>query len=269
MHLQITSSRIATECTNIIGGMNMFSSNVSIGSRTFRRIAFLAAALVTGSATSALASTVILTGGESGDGLTISPSTVLVATTAIGGTSAPVQGVTFAVPTGSATLASTTGVNGVTVTIADATKYTDSGMTYPDNSINQSDDNALKTVMNVISGNYNAPIVVSVSGLADDTQYAVDVLQSSVGYGGRTQTVSFSDSTPTETAVLDGSDGYNTHDVLTSDGGGDLSVTIENPHDSGNAGVLNAFVISSVPEPASLGLMSIAALGLMRRRRRA
>jgi hypothetical protein len=213
MHLQITSSRVATERKNIFGGMNMVSSSVSTGSRTFRKIAFLAAALVTGSATSAFASTMLLTGGDPGEGLTLNSADVLVATTAIAGTSETVQSVTFTVPTGSTPTATNT-ANGVTVTIS-APNTLSGSFTYPgDESMpptnpSTPNDNALKALMDNISFNYGGtkpPMIISVSGLAHNTQYTIDLLESSIGYGARTQYVSFSDSTPTETVNLGNSD---------------------------------------------------------------
>jgi hypothetical protein len=244
--------------------------------RSFKLSGVVAAGLLSACAVSASASTVILSGGESGDGLNL--ANALVATTAVGGAGATVQGVNFATPTptysdpptDSNLIGGTTAADGVTVNISAPFRYSASGVTYsPDNTVNQPDDNDLKTALKVISGNYGPPIVVSVSGLADNAQYAVDVLQSSSGYNGRTQTVSFSDPTVlAEVVNLDSTDVYNTHDVLTSDGSGDLSVTISD-NAMGNSSVLNGFVISTaVPEPASLGLMSIATLGLMGRRRR-
>lgn len=269
----------------------------------------VAGALAALSTSSAYASTVSLASGDAGYGLDLNPANVLVASGPVGATSFlslstatdTIQGVTFDLPSNSGGYVAN---NGVTVSIGTSSgslnhlayNASDGYLYYtttsnvnngssnnsttanpqPTDTVSNNLEDLVKTDVNYTGGEADS-LVITISGLTVGQTYDLDLIQSNTCYAQRDQSIYFNNSpTATENNYLWSSSSssgsayiYDSNDDVTAVGAGVITVTITSTT-SGQPPVINGVVVSSVtPEPATLGLMSVASLGLLARRRRA
>lgn len=282
--------------------------DVSAGRRNFlgdRHQALLVAVtagIVLGQAASA--SVVALTNGGPAGGLSLDAANVVAAQDAVSSAEATasspntvptevVQGVTFNSSQG-----------GVNVSITYDPAPGDSGIFTPEtpDQFSTSDPNnaPLLAIDNagLLYNSHSKPapqITATITGLTPGGTYTIDSLASVLGYGnyqggaGRSEIVSAGPTalTPTATDQADIFNGnlYDIHQTGVVATGGTIVVTYSgtaNPaYQNGGTGqysndewpndgaVLTAVIVTQVPEPASLGLLTLGGLGLLARRRRA
>ncbi len=206
--------------------------------------------------------TVALTGGDPGQGLTLDPARVVHAYNIQGSSSASVQGVTFT--------PYTAGTGGVYTTLnnpfaGDQTSPNDSG---------------LKQVLAALAwdgastGNTSTPLLFNFSGLISGASYRFDLLYFSGRWGPREQAIVANNSLVGVVTVSQ-TTAFVTSFFVQADETGGISLLTQRSGLHGGTGVqdgslLNGLVLSAIPEPASatmwagLGCVSWA---LGRRRR--
>ena len=203
------------------------------------------------SVSAAQAAVITVTGGDVGQGLTLNPSNVIYAVDFGGGASTTVQGVSFVTSHANVT--------------ADGNNGFDPGDPFSGTETS-SDDTGLKSIIR--SGRFFdfAAGKIIISGLSANTNYQVDLLAAG---NGRTMTVAYNNGSVVDSQALSGSTAYNYSNVATSAGDGTLVVNMNVTEGFANS-VFSAVVVSNpVPEPATVAVVAIGAMGLMARRRRA
>jgi hypothetical protein len=204
--------------------------------------------------------TVPLSGGDLGQGLTLDPSKVLFAfgLNAIGSTT--VQGVTF-----------------VPLALGIPSTATLSPFAAGQNS---ADDNALGGLLQTVTWNQGglSPIQKTFSGLVPNGQYRFDVLQWSAQYATREQAIVVNGALVAITTVSLGSESaQNTYFDTFANASGQIDFLMTQSGSYGGIGhqdgvIANALVLSSVsavPEPSTYAaIFGVAALGFAAYRRR-
>ncbi len=169
------------------------------------------------------ASVILLTGGDPSGGLTLNPANVVGAFYAPG---SPADSQTF---------------QGVTFTANPNFTYSAGRFSAnsPDTSVNAgftnvtptTQDNNLLSLMNagLIYNGSVTTLTLTISGLADNTAYRVDSINSLIGYDGRTNTVGYNGNAPADTVtygtVGSPSNGiYDIHDTVTSNASGTITI---------------------------------------------
>ena len=108
---------------------------------------------------------------------------------------------------------------------------------------------------------------VTITGLTAGSSYRVDNIVSLVGISGRPDQVSYDGASAVQADTLASptSNGiYDIYDTVTADSNGKIVVDFTGP----NGPFYNAVVVSSVPEPAALGLFAIGGMCLLLLKRR-
>lgn len=207
--------------------------------------------------------TVQLTGGDPGQGLTLEAARVLYAYNMRGSSNISVQGVTF-----------------TPYSIGSGTTYNTANNPFAGDQTS-SNDIALRGVLGTLdwdgasTGGTSTPLQFTFGGLTPGSNYRFDLLYYSGVWGPREQAVVANNSlvgivTVSQTMA------FSTSFFMQADGTGNLSLLVQRSGLYGGTGVqdgalLNGLVLSSVPEPASAGVF--AGLGcvawMLGRRRRA
>ncbi len=198
--------------------------------------------------------TVQLTGGDVGQGLTLDAGNVVLAWNIQGSGSHTLQGVSFANHT--------------------IGNIFSGGFSFGGGE-SSANDTALFGLLN--EGAWDnlgaSPITLTFSGLTADASYRLDLIQSTLGFAGREQAIVVNGGLVTIVALAQYA-AYNTTFVTTADENGDISLRVAASAGYGGSGaqdgaVLNALVITAVPEPATYAaLLGLAAMGLVLWRRR-
>lgn len=251
-----------------------FSSRSSLMAKV--AIAGAAAAFVTGAAN---ANTIQLTTGDPtatapGGSTSVTLSNVVDAifsTTSGGPTTAIWQGVTFGSTNANINQTGVTqfGENG------SGDNASNAGFT---NSTPDANDTALLNLVNngLAFNSSTAPNAMTavISNLTANTNYRIDNIISLLGYtGSRTDEVSYNGGTPTSadtitygaTPAANANYIYDVYDVVNSGANGTITVDYSG---TGQGPFYSALIVSSVPEPASAGLLAIGAVGLLLLKRR-
>lgn len=201
--------------------------------------------------------TVILTGGDAGQGLTLDAGNVTLAWDIQGSGSFTLQGVSF----------------------ANHTIGTQFGGSFDfGGGESSADDTALIGMLN--EGAWDnlgaSPITFTFSGLTPNASYRFDLIQSVLAYAGREQAIVVNGSLVTIVALAQYA-AYNTTFLTTADVNGDIDLLVAASGGYGGSGVqdgaiLNALVLTSVaavPEPVTYAaLLGLGALGVVLWRRR-
>lgn len=196
--------------------------------------------------------TVQLTGGDAGQGLTLDASHVVLAWD-IQGSGGTVQGVNF---TGQPKANYFGGAFDFQGTATTADDYALSGLIG-----NGGWD-----------GGGSAPLTFTFTGLAANASYRFDLIQSVLGYQTREQAIVVNGSFVT-LVNLESYKAYNTTFLTTADSNGEISLLMVRSGGYGGFGtqdgaVLGALVLTAVPEPATYAvLFGLVALGLVAWRR--
>jgi hypothetical protein len=200
--------------------------------------------------------TVVVTGGDAGQGLTLNAGNVVTAWNVnSGGGPVTLQGVIFVDHT-----------LGTTFTGAPPLNF--------GGSETSGNDLTLATMLNQGSwdGINATPLAFTFTGLTPNASYRFDLLQSLIHYGQREQAIVVNGSLVTLVQVNPFVP-LNTSFVTTADGIGEIDLLVIQSGTYGGSGtqdgaVLNALVLSTVPEPATYAvLFGLGALGLVAWRR--
>ena len=233
----------------------------------------LSAAAVLGTAVASQAA-VLVTGGDAGEGITLNAANnVYALNIALGNTPDPVtlQGVSFsgAVPS-IAVGAGTFGPYGAAFT----------GVTPSITGTSANDTAATQIAGDLFFGSGSTAMSnglpfysLIASNLTPGASYKLDVIQTVGNASGRTQNVLLNGTVvdtvvlPTASTVGGIAPVFNTSATAIADGSGQITLGFEQA--AGDGPVFSAVSVSSVPEPASLGLLGLGGLTLLRRRRTA
>lgn len=211
---------------------------------------------------SAWAQTVVLTGGDAGQGLTLNAANVVTARNVGSASSFTVQGVSFTGQTG----------------LGSGGDYAVS-FGYPGGSENSANDLALRSVVQSLAfaASGSGGINLTLTGLAANGAYHIDLIQS-VGssYNPREQAIAINGVFQTFvslTKVM--TSGYVSGFDVNANGSGTITVQLVNSSVFGGSGaqdgaVLNGYVLTAVPEPAAtvgwIGAVGLVAAMAWRRR---
>lgn len=201
-----------------------------------------------------------LTGGEAGEGLTINTEDVVYAYNTGQNTNPTIQGQEF-----SPFLPPSTASGNVT-TVGFGNYAGDPFA--PQFTIEGADDEAMYVLLRSLIYTLDAsgPGTLTITGLDANTVYRLDLLVHTPG--DRTETFTIN-GVLTDSFTAQGGSSYNVTNLVNSgvsgpEGTGQIVVSLTG---AGNP-IINGFVVS-VPEPASLGVVALAGLALLGRRRRA
>jgi hypothetical protein len=217
------------------------------------------------------ASYVGLTGGDPSGGLTLNPSNVVdalytpvhntgpgtAALTTTSGTQQVWQGVTFT-PTNSNMSRS----SGTYLLYSSEDTGTNSGNAGFTDTSNTTQDTNLLDLVN--AGLDYKSATVTVNGLSPNSTYQVDSIISLIGYGagGRTDAVAYNGGTPTASDTITFNNTnyiYAVQDMVASTASGTITIDY-----SGSQGPFySAIVVSSVPDPTTIGLLGVGTMGLL------
>ena len=201
----------------------------------------------------ASANVITFTGGDPGEGITLNNPLYAVDPK---GVTTILQGVTFATSNANVSMPSMGAVT------AD---YVDSG-----DETATPNDNALYSILTQHDSAYSLlstpTAVITISGLVAGDSYVINTL---VAYGtgidnGKLLTETFSyngASTPSDTLTPIVGSGYDVQDTVVAQSGGDITEAIAST--TGNNITFSALAVTAVPEPASLGLLTVGGLGLL------
>lgn len=257
-----------------MSGMSKFNLRLAAGA-SVALLAFV-------SATSGVrASVADLSGGdaagvETSSNLSLSPSTIVDAVSAYvvtaqagtGPTTATVQGVLF--PTGASNLSITGG----------AITYIGSQAAFgPTDTDETTDPTANDSALLNLIGDQTLftpnTITATISNLTPGQTYKIDSLLSDVGFATRNETINYNgNATPAESFLVGGALGTNSSDIFNASNlvqaqaNGQIVATYTSTT-AGQGPVLNALAVSTIPEPATLGLIATGfGLLLLKRRRK-
>jgi len=230
----------------------------------FRRLsALILITQLLGLGSAALAQTTVsLTGGDAGQGLTLDPSRVLFAYDVRGSGTTTWQGVDF---------------TPLVIGNYDSDYSQTSADPFPGQS--SSDDVALRGILQNLGWDGFSgvnPLRHTFTGLTPNTSYRLDVLQFAGGFASREQAIVVNGSLA-EILTISQTEALNTSLTATSDSSGQIQLLVTDSLDYGGTGhhdgaILNAVVLSSIPEPSTyalcLGLAGLAVAARMRLRRR-
>ena len=196
--------------------------------------------------------TVSVTGGDAGQGLTLNAANVVLAWNVGSSSSFAVQGVRF---TGQTALPSVANY---------LNAFNFSG------SETSSDDIGLQGVLQSLAfiPNFNGGIQFTLTGLVANASYHLDLLQSVGRYNRRTQTISINGGS--QTLVTLGDYAVNTTYITTASNLGQIAVQlVESGPGTADGAVLSGFVVTTVPEPSTYAaLAGLGAIGFAVYRRK-
>ena len=232
----------------------------------------LSAAAVLGTAVASHAAVITLAGGDAGEGLTLVPSRVVNATNFTGAANTTLQGVVFSRTTPPYAVTAVRGPVGAAGSGFVSGSVNNDLYGFGTAATRTANDNALLAIANTISfkGGTTAAAAqnFTLSNLAPNTPYKLDILQTTSDAGARSQTLTVTGSGGTQTDVVPLVP-YKIYDSVFTVTSSSTGTILANFVPSTDGTVFSGVVVSSVPEPASLGLLGLGGLTLLRRRRSA